>query len=73
MLYINKSINISYNLIILVFVFICYAIFGRVDNYLKVKFKNNTGLSIVTKLLLNDNWVNIFLFIYVKRRIMENI
>ena len=49
LLYINGSIEFSYNIFILVFVFLAYAILGGVDDYLKVKKKNNAGISIVTK------------------------
>ena len=66
LLYINKSINISYNLIILVFVFISYAILGGVDDYLKVKFKNNAGLSIVTKFLLQMVIALIFFYLFMR-------
>ncbi len=66
LLYINKSINISYNLIILVFVFISYAILGGIDDYLKVKYKNNAGLSIVTKFLLQMIIALIFFYLFMR-------
>lgn len=52
LLYLNGSISISSNLTILLFVFFAYAGLGFVDDYLKVKFKNNAGLSISTKFLI---------------------
>ena len=50
LLYINGSIEITHSLIILIFVFVSYAILGFVDDYLKIKFHNNKGLTIVSKL-----------------------
>ena len=52
LLYFRKSVSISYNLIILIFVFLAYGAIGGLDDYLKIKYKNNKGLSIVTKFLL---------------------
>lgn len=65
-LYFNKSITISYNLIILVFVFISYAILGGIDDFLKVKYKNNAGLSIVTKFLLQMIIALIFFYLFMR-------
>ena len=55
----QKIFNISYNLLIIVFVFIAYALLGFVDDLLKVRFKNNDGLSIPTKLFVQVLNVNI--------------
>lgn len=66
LLYINKSIDISYNLIILVFVFISYAILGGIDDFLKVKYKNNAGLSIVTKFLFQMIIALIFFYLFMR-------
>ncbi|MBR1817961.1 MAG: phospho-N-acetylmuramoyl-pentapeptide-transferase, partial [Bacilli bacterium] len=52
LLYIRGSITLNYNLIIVVFVFLSYAALGFVDDFLKVRFHNNTGLRISTKFLL---------------------
>ncbi len=65
-LYLKHSINISYNLIILVFVFLAYAILGGIDDLLKVKFKNNAGLSIVTKFLLQMIIALIFFYLFMR-------
>ena len=65
-LYLKNSINISYNLIILVFVFLAYAILGGIDDLLKVKFKNNAGLSIVTKFLLQMIIALIFFYLFMR-------
>ena len=64
LLYFNKSILISHNLIILVFVFLAYAILGFVDDYLKIKYHNNKGLSIMAKLLVQMVIALIFFYIF---------
>lgn len=66
LLYINKSINLSYNLTILIFTFLAYAILGGIDDFLKVKFKNNAGLSIVTKFLLQMIIALIFFYLFMR-------
>ncbi len=66
LLYINGSINLSYNIIILVFVFIAYALLGGIDDYLKIKFKNNAGLSIVTKFLFQMIIALIFFYLFMR-------
>lgn len=64
LLYFNKSIEISHNLIILIFVFVAYALLGFVDDYLKIKYHNNKGLSIVAKLLIQMIIALIFFYIF---------
>ena len=64
LLYFNDSIEISHNLIILVFVFLSYALLGFVDDYLKIKYHNNKGLSIVSKLLIQMVIALIFFYIF---------
>ncbi len=66
LLYINGSISLSYNIIILIFVFLSYAILGGVDDYLKVKFKNNAGISIVTKFLIQMIIALIFFYLFMR-------
>lgn len=66
LLYMNKSIEISYNLIILVVVFLSYAILGGIDDYLKIKFKNNAGLSIVTKFLFQMVIALVFFYLFMR-------
>lgn len=66
LLYINKSINISYNLIIVVFVFCAYAFLGFLDDYLKVKYKNNDGISLITKFLMQMVIALIFFYLFMK-------
>lgn len=64
LLYVNGSIEMSHNLTILVFVFIAYAVLGFVDDFLKIKFHNNKGLSIVTKLLVQMIIALVFFYIF---------
>lgn len=45
------KISFSYNLCIVLFVFISYAILGFIDDYLIIKRKNNVGLTEIQKLL----------------------
>lgn len=65
-LYFTKSINISYNLVILLFVFLAYAFLGFLDDFIKVKNKDNRGLSLVTKFLLQMAIALIFFILYLK-------
>lgn len=64
LLYINGSIEISHTLIILIFVFLSYAMLGFVDDYMKIKYQNNKGLTIVTKLLVQMVIALIFFYIF---------
>lgn len=64
LLYLRGSINISSNLIILILVFISYGILGFVDDYLKVKYHNNKGLSTLVKLFYQTIIAIIFFIIY---------
>ena len=65
-LYLRGSISYSHNLLILLFVFIAYAILGGVDDYLKIKKKNNDGLKISTKFLLQMFIALVFFYIFMK-------
>ena len=66
LLLLKGSISVSYNLAILVFVFISYALLGFVDDFLKIKFKNNKGISIVTKFLIEMVIALVFFYLYLK-------
>lgn len=66
LLYIRGSISISSNLIIVLFIFLSYAFLGFVDDFIKIKFKNNKGLSIVTKLFVQSLIALIFFYIFMK-------
>ena len=65
-LYIRGSIELSHNLIILVFVFVAYALLGFADDWLKVKYKNNKGLAISTKFLIQMIIALIFFYIFMR-------
>ena len=65
-LYLNGSIEITSNIIIVIFVFISYAALGFIDDFLKVKYKNNKGLSILFKLLIQTIIALIFFYIYIR-------
>ncbi len=66
LLYIKGSIGLSYNLAILIFVFLAYGILGFIDDYLKVYKKNNDGIPTVTKFLIQMIIALIFFFLYLK-------
>ena len=64
MLGLKGSIDFNHNLIIILFVFVAYALLGFVDDYLKVKYKNNAGLSTLTKLACQLIIAIVFYIIY---------
>lgn len=66
LLYIKGSIELNHNLLILVFVFLAYAGLGFVDDFLKVRFKNNAGLKMTTKLLIQMVIALVFFYIFMK-------
>ena len=66
MLYLRGSIVLSHNLLILIFVFISYALLGFIDDYLKLRFKNNKGISITTKFLMQMGIALVFFYIFMK-------
>lgn len=63
-LYLRGSINMNHNLIIIVFVFVAYALLGFIDDYLKIKYHNNKGLSTTIKFILQLIIAIIFYIIY---------
>lgn len=63
-LYLRGSIEFNSNLIILIFVFLSYGALGFIDDFLKVKYHNNNGLSIGIKFLLQTVIAVIFYIIY---------
>ena len=64
LLYLRHSINYNHNLIILLFVFISYALLGFIDDYLKIKRNNNEGLSIIIKFIAQLVIAIVFYIIY---------
>ena len=65
-LYIRGSLEITHSLLIIIFVFISYAALGFVDDALKIKNKENDGLSITQKLIIQVLIALIFFFIYMQ-------
>ena len=65
-LYLRGSINISSNLIILIFVFLAYGTLGFIDDFLKVKYHNNKGLPTLGKLALQTVIAIVFYIIFLK-------
>ncbi len=59
------SIDISYNLLIVMIVFVAYGLLGFADDWLKIKFHNNKGLSIMFKLLCQMLIALVFFYIYI--------
>lgn len=64
LLYITGSIKFSHSLLILLFTFISYAVLGFIDDFVKLKYHNNEGLSITTKLLFQMLIALIFFYIF---------
>ena len=63
-LYLRGSVELSSNLIILMFVFLSYALLGFVDDYLKVRYHNNKGLKTLVKLALQTVIAIVFYIIF---------
>lgn len=64
LLILKGSVEITSNLIIVVFVFLAYAILGFIDDFLKIKYHNNKGLSTITKLVIQLLIAVVFYTIY---------
>lgn len=64
LLYLKGSLKFNHNLVILVFVFISYALLGYVDDMLKIKRHNNEGISIKIKFIVQLLIAIVFYFIY---------
>lgn len=65
-MYFTNKININSNLLIVLFVFISYAILGFIDDFTKIKRKQNEGLTDVQKLFGQVVIAVIFFYIYMK-------
>ena len=63
---IRGSIDLNFNLLIILLTFVLYGLLGLIDDVMKVKFHNNDGLSIPAKLILQMLIALLFLFIYLK-------
>ena len=66
LLWFRGSIEMTSNLLIVLFVFISYALLGLADDLLKIVFKNNTGLSIMFKLLMQTCIALVFFYIFIR-------
>lgn len=66
LLYFKGSIDITHNLVILLFVFLAYALLGFVDDFLKIKYKNNKGLKISTKFFCQLIIAIVFFYIFMR-------
>lgn len=65
LLKIKGSIDISYNLLIIMIVFVAYGVLGFIDDWLKIKYHNNKGLSITFKFLCQTAIALVFFYIYI--------
>lgn len=66
LLWFRGSIEMTSNLLIVLFVFISYALLGLTDDLLKIIFKNNKGLSIMFKLLMQTCIALVFFYIFIR-------
>ena len=64
LLVLKGSISISSNLVIIIFVFLSYALLGFIDDYMKIKYRNNKGISTLTKLVAQLFIAVVFYTIY---------
>lgn len=63
-LFFRGSLDLNHNLVILIFVFLAYALLGFIDDILKVKYHNNEGLSIKVKFAIQLLIAIVFYSIY---------
>ena len=65
-MYFTNKIEINSNLLIILFVFVAYALLGFIDDYKKLKRKQNEGLTEVQKLFGQVLIAIVFFYIYMK-------
>lgn len=65
-MYFTNKININSNLLIVLFVFIAYAFMGFLDDFMKLKKKQNEGLTEIQKLFGQVIIAVVFFYIYMK-------
>ena len=63
-LFLMKKINFSYNLLILIFTFLAYALIGFIDDYLIIKRKNNKGLTENQKMIMQIIIAIVFFYLF---------
>ena len=66
LLWFRGSIEMTSNLMIVLFVFISYSLLGLADDLMKIVFKNNKGLSIMFKLLMQTVIALVFFYIFIR-------
>ena len=66
LLWFRGSMEMTSNLMIVLFVFVSYALLGLADDLLKIVFKNNKGLSIMFKLLMQTVIALVFFYIFIR-------
>lgn len=64
LLALRNSIDLNFNLIIILFVFLAYGLLGFLDDFLKIHYHNNKGLSSLTKLAFQIVIAVVFYIIY---------
>ena len=65
-LFIMNKITFSYNLLIVIFTFLGYALIGFIDDYLIIKRRNNRGLTENQKMLMQIIIAIIFFYLFMK-------
>ena len=65
-MYFTNKIEINSNLLIVLFVFVAYALLGFIDDYKKLKRKQNEGLTEIQKLFGQVLIAVVFFYIYMK-------
>ena len=65
-MYFTNKIEINSNLLIILFVFVAYALLGFIDDYKKLKRKQNEGLTEIQKLFGQVLIAVVFFYIYMK-------
>ncbi len=65
-MYFTGKININSNLLIVLFVFVAYAILGFIDDVMKLRRKQNEGLTEIQKLFGQVIIAVVFFYIYMK-------
>lgn len=65
-LILTGKLNFSYNLLIVVFVFLSYGLLGFVDDFLSIKKGHNEGLTTIQKLIAQILIAIVFYIIYIK-------
>ncbi len=65
-LFLLRKINISYNLIIVLFTYISYSLIGFLDDYLIIKNHNNEGLSESSKLFFQILIATIIFYLFLR-------